>query len=75
VHNPTDIVNVEGIPVPQHPDIITAIDSQPVTGFASLIAYLASNTAPGQQVNLTVLRDGQTLNLPVTLGARPDTIQ
>jgi S1-C subfamily serine protease len=52
-------------------DVITAIDGKPVTSFSTLIAYLASNTIPGQQVKLTVLRDGQEMSMLVTLGERP----
>jgi S1-C subfamily serine protease len=38
---------------------------------SSLVAYLASNTRPGQAVNLTVWRDGQLFSTNVTLGERP----
>jgi S1-C subfamily serine protease len=62
---------INGERVPTSADIITAIDGQPVTGMSSLVSYLASKTTPGQVVNLTVWRDGQQLNIPVTLGERP----
>lgn len=53
-------------------DIITAIDGQPLSGIPELISYLAANTEPGNQVELTVLRDGtQTITLNVTLTPRP----
>lgn len=52
-------------------DIITAIDGQPINSFNALIAYLARYTAPGDTVTLTVLRDGTSVNLTVTLSARP----
>jgi len=68
----TDAVVVDGEQVPRSVDIITAIDGQEVLGFNSLISYLAGNTEPGQTVNLTVLRDGQQVALPVVLGARPN---
>jgi S1-C subfamily serine protease len=35
-----------------------------------LISYLALNTEPGQTVTMTILRDGQVLDVPVTLAAR-----
>jgi S1-C subfamily serine protease len=53
-------------------DIITAIDGRAVTTFSDLISYLAINTRPGQTINLSVLRDGQTVNLTLTLQARPN---
>jgi S1-C subfamily serine protease len=38
---------------------------------SNLVSYLASNTAPGQTVNVTVYRDGKEITLPVELSARP----
>jgi 2-alkenal reductase len=52
-------------------DVITAIDSTPMTGMSSLVAYLASKTRPGQAVSLTVWRAGQLFSTTVTLGERP----
>jgi S1-C subfamily serine protease len=64
--------SIDGIPAFMRVDIITAIDGTPVRGMPDLVAYLAANTTPGQTVNLTVIRDGrETLNIPVTLTARP----
>ena len=72
LHNASNPVMVDEMPVPQSVDIITAIDGEPVLGFNSLISYLASNTEPGQTVNLTVLRDGAQISVPVILGDRPN---
>jgi len=36
-----------------------------------LVGYLVVNTRPGDEVTLTVIRDGETLEVPVQLGARP----
>jgi 2-alkenal reductase len=52
-------------------DLIVAINGQPVNETADLISYLVFNAAVGQTVELTVLRDGQTTSVPLTLGARP----
>ncbi|MER3513628.1 MAG: LuxR family transcriptional regulator, partial [Chloroflexota bacterium] len=35
------------------------------------ISYLVGETEVGQTVTLKIIRDGQTLEIPVTLGARP----
>lgn len=66
--NPTQ---VNGENVPTSADIITAIDGKVINDMSGLVSYLAINTEPGQQVQLTVLRDGQVITLPVTLVARP----
>jgi 2-alkenal reductase len=52
-------------------DIILAIDGYELRDFDDLIAYLVRETSAGQEVTLTVLRDAETLNLPLTLGERP----
>ncbi|MBL8134151.1 MAG: trypsin-like peptidase domain-containing protein [Anaerolineae bacterium] len=64
---------VDGIRVYGSVDIITAINGSTITGMPSLIAYLSSQTRPGDTVTLTVVRDGsQAIQLPVTLVARPE---
>jgi serine protease Do len=52
-------------------DVITAINGQAINSMADLIAYLELNTQAGQSVTLTVLRNGQSMSVPITLGTRP----
>ncbi|HZY41462.1 MAG TPA: PDZ domain-containing protein, partial [Anaerolineae bacterium] len=52
-------------------DVVTAIDDQPVKTFDDLVTYLARSTTVDQTVTLTVLRDGQSQAVKVTLEARP----
>jgi 2-alkenal reductase len=52
-------------------DVITAVDGQPMTTFEDLLVYLALNTQPGQKVTLTIIRNGQSQDVPVTLEKRP----
>jgi len=52
-------------------DLIIAIDGREVKTFSEMLGYLVNNTSVGQTVTLTVLRDGGSLEIPVTLGARP----
>ena len=52
-------------------DIITAIDNELTLNFEALVSYLARATEPGQKVELTILRDGKSQILDVTLGVRP----
>jgi len=52
-------------------DVITAIDGQPVVTFDDLLGYLTTHKSPGDTVVLTVLREGQTMDVTVTLGTRP----
>jgi S1-C subfamily serine protease len=57
-------------PIPAGGDVIVAIDEVEVHGMDDIITYL-QGTHVGQQVVLTVIRDGETLTLPVELGERP----
>lgn len=52
-------------------DVITAIGAQPVVTFDDVLIYLQRNTAPGDTVALTVLRNGESIVLDVTLAPRP----
>ena len=52
-------------------DIITAIDGVSVQRFEDLVSYLVTRAAPGQRVSLTVIRNGNTMDVDVTLGERP----
>ncbi len=54
-------------------DVIIAVNGQPVNNFEDLLAYLSRNTKVGDQIQLTVLRDGKEMNLTVTLAARPSS--
>ncbi|HSM59024.1 MAG TPA: trypsin-like peptidase domain-containing protein [Candidatus Sulfomarinibacteraceae bacterium] len=52
-------------------DFIVAIDDRDVREFADLNSYLVFQTEVGQTIELTVIRDGETVVIPVTLGERP----
>ncbi|MDZ4769383.1 MAG: trypsin-like peptidase domain-containing protein [Chloroflexota bacterium] len=72
VRNASGTREVDGFEVFTRVDIITAINGETITGMPSLIAYLSSQTRPGDTVTLTVVRDGtEVIELPVTLDARP----
>lgn len=68
---PDKQVQVRGIFIPVDGDIIVAINGVMVRDIDDLVAYLVENTSPGDTVVLTIVRDGQTLDLDVTLGVRP----
>jgi serine protease Do len=54
----------------QQGDLIVAINDTAINNAAQLKNYLIERTVPGQRVTLRVLRDGQELQLTVTLGSR-----
>ncbi len=51
-------------------DIITAVDGVKVTAVGDIISHFATKQ-PGDSVTLTILRDGETIEVSVTLGEWP----
>jgi S1-C subfamily serine protease len=52
-------------------DLIVAINGAPIDDFNDLNSFLVFNGVPGATIELTVLRNGETLTLSLTLGERP----
>ena len=52
-------------------DLIVAIDGRAVNNFQELNSYLVFHTQAGQTIQLTVVRDGGSTTMPLTLGTRP----
>lgn len=66
-----EAVVVDGREVTLGGDVITDVDGIPVITMDDLIVYMERNTSPGDSMVLGIIRDGQELNLTVTLGERP----
>jgi S1-C subfamily serine protease len=71
LRNGTTQVQIAGNLVTIGGDIIIAINNTRIRNGDDLSTYLEENTLPGQTVNVTVVRDNQTITLPVILGTRP----
>jgi C-terminal processing protease CtpA/Prc len=56
-------------------DIITAIDGQPTRQIDDIINYIELHKNVGDNVKLTVNRDGKVMDLTATLQARPSQVQ
>lgn len=52
-------------------DLITAVDGREVLAIDDLITYLVFEAEVDQTIQLTVLRGGEEITVPLTLGARP----
>jgi S1-C subfamily serine protease len=52
-------------------DVITAINGTQVRTVGDVIAFIAGGPRPGDRVVLTILRDGEVLEIQLTLGTRP----
>jgi 2-alkenal reductase len=49
-------------------DIITAINGQRITNIDNLFSYLEQPTPPGQTAQITIIRDGQSQTISVSIG-------
>jgi len=65
------VVEIDGQQLKVGGDLIVAIDGQPVSQMQELRAFVLE-AEPGQEVTLTILRDGREMTLEVTLGERTD---
>ncbi len=52
-------------------DLIIAVDGQPINGPDDLISFLVFNAEVDQTITLTVIRDGEQIEVPLTLSQRP----
>ncbi|MBN2148201.1 MAG: trypsin-like peptidase domain-containing protein [Anaerolineales bacterium] len=68
----TENVTINGRSISIGGDVITAIDGQPVNTFDDLLIYIALQTIPGQEVTLTILRDGNYQDITLNLQPRPE---
>lgn len=64
-------VTIDGVEYEIGGDVITAIDGRTVRVFDDLLGYLLAHKKAGDVVTLTLLRNGKSMDVQVTLGARP----
>ncbi len=71
LHGGDRIERIGELEIPLGGDILLAINGQPVNNFLELTLYLEGETQVGEDVELTVFRNEDTLRITVTLGERP----
>jgi len=62
---------IDGLRVKIGGDIIIMINGTRIRNGDDLSTYLERNTRPGQKIQITVIRSGQTMNVILELGVRP----
>jgi S1-C subfamily serine protease len=62
---------IDGRPIELGGDVIIAVDDRDVRKIDDILVYLQREKAVGDDLKLTVLRDGQEMDLTANLGARP----
>jgi S1-C subfamily serine protease len=64
-------VQLAGREIPLGGDVVLGIDNRDVRKIDDVLGYLQQATQVGETITLTVWRDGQIIDIGVTLGARP----
>jgi S1-C subfamily serine protease len=78
-NSPADKAGIHGTTIDQYGtkhlgDVITAVDGHDVTKSDDLINYIGQHKSVGDNLTLTVYRNGHAVDLKVTLAARPSPL-
>jgi len=73
LHGGSQWLRIGRYQLPVGGDIISAVNGEPAADMEALTVYLETETSIGDTVELTVVRDGTMITLPLTLGEEPQT--
>jgi S1-C subfamily serine protease len=62
--------SVDGVPIPVGGDVVIEADGEQIRSFSDLLVHVAYQNV-GDQIQLTVLRNGEQRSVTLTLAARP----
>jgi S1-C subfamily serine protease len=65
-------VTVDGRQIRLGGDVITAIDDNPVRKIDDILIYIQREKSVGDELVLSIIRDGQPMDVTITLGERPN---
>jgi S1-C subfamily serine protease len=71
LHGGTQQVTVAGQSVTIGGDVVIALNGIRITGIDDLSTFLEEHTLPDQTIDVTIIRNGQSLTLQLKLGTRP----
>lgn len=70
IRGPDRNITIQGVELGVGGDVIVAINDQNIRGIADVLLYLARDAEVGETINLTVIRDGERVDVPLTLQSR-----
>jgi S1-C subfamily serine protease len=71
LHRGTSQALIAGSVVTIDGDVIVAINGTRIMSVDDLLTYLEEYTLPGQTINVTIVRNNESMTLQVNLGKRP----
>jgi S1-C subfamily serine protease len=63
---------IDGVPIKLGGDVIVGVDNKTVRKIDDILVYLQREKTVGDELQLTILRDGQEMQITAVLGARPN---
>jgi S1-C subfamily serine protease len=66
---------IDGAPVMLGGDVIVGVDNKTVRKIDDILVYLQREKQVGDELQLTILRDGQEMQITAVLGARPNQLE
>jgi 2-alkenal reductase len=66
-----ETVSIDGVDVRTGGDVIVGVDDRDVSSMDDLIVHLVEEAQPGQEITLSVLREGREHRIDVTVTERP----
>ncbi|MGE0389144.1 MAG: trypsin-like peptidase domain-containing protein [Candidatus Nitrosocosmicus sp.] len=73
IHGGAILTEIEGREVELGGDVIVGIDDKSIRKIDDLLSYLDREKKVGENVTLTIIRNGQVQEIGLTLAARPDS--
>lgn len=67
----SDVQTINGLQIRLGGDVIVGINGQKVSGIRDILNYLARNAEVGEEVTLTVIRNGERVEVDMVLQSRP----
>lgn len=72
LQGPSRNATIDGAEVAVGGDVIIAINGEKVRGIADVLLYLARDAEVGETVDVTIIRDGEKIQVPLTLQSRDE---
>ena len=55
-------------------DLVVSFNGEPVRSFDELVGHLVTTTRPGDTATLGIIRDGEAMDIALTVGERPNSV-
>lgn len=72
IQGPTRNATIDGAQLAVGGDVIVGINDENIRGISDVLLYLARDAEVGEKVDLTVIRDGEKVKVPLTLHSREE---